>query len=182
LNNSEQPLKPSITLFLDATHQAKITAKLLRDLGISVEVHKRYFLPTESDPVWIADCTRRGWAIISGDKGIEYDGVNRHAVVTARAKIFLLTDTESRGTEWAASLVMARHKILRTAAENNGPFYCAIEKGKDDHVGKPNFLEGGGPIPKATMTEAQIAVPETVIVPEAKESAPKHPTLFPEED
>jgi len=99
-------------LFLDATHQAKITAKLLRDAGVSVEVHKRYFLPNEADPVWITDCTRRGWAIISGDKGIEYDGVNRQAVATSRAKVFVLADTNSRCVDWAASLVIARHKIL----------------------------------------------------------------------
>jgi hypothetical protein len=129
-------------------------------LDISVEVHKRYYLPAAPDPEWIADATHRGWVIISGDKGIREDGINRHAVIKACAKVFLLTDTESRGAEWAASLVMARHKILKIAAENSGPFYCVVDKGHDNHVRKPEFFEGGGPLPiPILMPESQIGVP-----------------------
>jgi hypothetical protein len=171
-------------LFLDATHQAKITAKLLRDAGISVEVHKRYFLADAPDPERIADCTQRGWAIISGDKGIELDGVNRQAVVTARSKVFILADTTSRCVDWAASLVIARQKILKIVEDNEGPFFCNVEKGNDEHVGKVRFLEGGRPNPKAeSMSEAQIAVPESAPAPEDKQTeTPRHPSLFPEDE
>jgi PIN like domain len=161
LTSSNQQPSSSITLLLDRTHQAKITARLLRELNVSVEVHKRYYLPEEPDPSWIADSTGRGWVIISGDKGLEYDGINRQAVETVKAKVFLLTDTESRGAEWAAALVLARHKIIKIATENEGPFYCTVEKGRDDHVGLPRFLKGGGPLQKpARMSEAQIPTPE----------------------
>jgi hypothetical protein len=173
LSNLERQPSSSITLLLDRTHSAKITAKLLRDLGVSVEVHKRYYLPEEPDPSWIADASGRGWTIISGDKGIEYDGVNRYAVTTAKAKVFILADTESRGAEWAASLVMARHKILQIASEHSGPFYCTVEKGKDDHVGKPRFMADGGPLPKpASMNESQVAVPEPSLTKPVPEPDP----------
>jgi hypothetical protein len=179
LSNSTQP-DLSVTLFLDATHQSKITAKLLRDLGVKVEVHKRYFLPNEPDPNWIANTSARGWAIISGDKGLEYDGINRQAVREAKAKVFILADTTSRTIEWASSLVLARHKILSIAADNNGPFYCQIEKGKDDHVGKPQFLDDGGPIPKPEgVSESQMAVPDKqAAVTELKPKMPKNRNLF----
>jgi len=149
-------------LFLDATHQSKVTAKLLRDLDVNVEVHRRHYLPAVPDPEWIADSTSRGWVIISGDKGIREDGINRHAVIKARAKVFLLADTNSRGTEWAASLVMARKKILRIAEQNNGPFYCVVERGNDSHVHKPEFFEDGGPIPFSSISESQIVSPVQV--------------------
>lgn len=125
--------------------------------------------------MWIADCASRGWTIISGDKGIEYDGVNRRAVIDAKAKVFILADTTSRTIEWASALVIARHKILRIAAENNGPFYCDIEKAKDDHVGKPRFQDGGGPIPKAaSMSEAESAVPsDPTVSPALENDVPK---------
>jgi len=175
LSNSEQQPKSRTTLFLDATHQAKITAKLLRDAGVSVEVHKRYFLADAPDPEWIADCTQRGWAIISGDKGIEYDGVNRQAVVRSRAKVFILSDTNSRCVDWAASLVIARQKILKIVEENDGPFYCTVVKGSDDHVGKPEFLEGGGPIVKAPLFESQVPMPTVT----SAEPARKEPSSSP---
>jgi hypothetical protein len=138
-----------------------VTAKLLRDLDVSVEVHKRHYLPAAPDADWITDATQKGWLIISGDKGIEYDGINRQAVARCGARVFLLTDTESRGAEWAASLVMARHKIQRVATENRGPFYCTVEKGSDHHVKAPRFLEGGGPVPKVVaMVESQSSISE----------------------
>ena len=184
MSNSEQPKSPT-TLFLDATHQAKITAKLLRDAGLSVEVHKRYFLADAPDPEWIADCTQRGWAIISGDKGIEYDGVNRKAVAVSRAKVFILADTTSRCVDWAASLVLGRQKILKIVEENQGPFYCTVAKGSDDHVGKPNFLEGGGPIVKTPLLESQVAMPiaTPTEVPQESASGPVQPDIpFPPKD
>lgn len=154
----------SLTLFLDRTHQSKVTAKLLRDLDISVEVHRRHYLPATPDPEWIADVSQRGWVIISGDKGIRLDGINRYAVAKAGAKVFVLSDTESRGAEWAASLVAARHKILRIASENSGPFFCVVEKAGDTHVKSPDFMEGGGPLPKsASMLESQVFVPESSV-------------------
>lgn len=171
-------------LFLDATHQSKVTAKLLRDLDVNVEVHRRHYLPAAPDPEWIADAAGRGWVIISGDKGIREDGVNRHAVIKARAKIFLLADTTSRGAEWAASLVMARKKILRIADQNNGPFYCVVEKGTEHHVHKPEFFEEGGPIPSPPINESQIAVPipgETEVNPSVPSPATQEKIHFPEE-
>jgi hypothetical protein len=167
---------------LDATHQAKITAKLLCDAGVSVEVHKRYFLADAPDPEWIADCTHRGWAIISGDKGIEYDGVNRQAVATSRAKVFILSDTNSRCVDWAASLVIARHTILNLVENNEGPFYCTVDKAKDDHVGNVRFLEGGGPKAKAVIVESQVAaapVSEIITSTEADDAdLPAQESLF----
>lgn len=182
--NSLQPKPSSIVLFLDATHQSKVTAKLLRDLDVNVEVHRRHYLPAAPDPEWIADATGRGWVIISGDKGIREDGVNRHAVIKARAKVFLLTDTNSRGAEWAASLVMARKKILRIAEQNNGPFYCVVEKGNEHHVHTPEFFEEGGPIPSSSISESQIAatIPAKVEVsPINSAPAIQEKILFPED-
>lgn len=153
-------LQPSPTvLFLDATHQSKVTANLLRDLDVRVEVHRRHYRPDAPDHEWIAEVTQKGWVIISGDKGIREDGINRHAVIKARAKVFILADTNSRGAEWAASLVVARNKIIRIAEQNNGPFYCGIDKGNDHHVHKPEFFEEGGPIPQPQVNESEIAVP-----------------------
>jgi hypothetical protein len=146
----------------------------LRELDVDVQLHKRHYLPTAPDPEWIADAAQRGWVIVSGDKGIENDGINRYAVGRSAARVFLLSDTESRGAEWAASLVMARHKIQRVVTENRGPFYCDVEKGNDHHVKKPRFLEGGGELPKAqSILESQVAAPD-VDGSQPASTQPKH--------
>jgi hypothetical protein len=161
LNNFLEKLPEfAVTFFMDRTHQSKVTAKLLRDLGVPLELHKRHYLPDTPDPDWIKDCSKNGWLIISGDKGIEYDGINRFAVAESRAKVFLLADSSSRGAEWAASLVLARHKIARLAETHNGPFYCSIEMGGDKHVGNARCFDGGGPIEHQTIPEYAISVPQ----------------------
>ena len=73
----------------------------------------------------------------------------------------------------AASLVLARHKILRIVTDNEGPFYCTVEKGNEDHVGKLRFLEGGGPVIKiASMVDSQVPAQEPVPVSSNTEPVP----------
>jgi hypothetical protein len=168
-----------VTLLLDRTHQSKVAEKLLRDVDVSVEIHKRHYLRDAPDPDWIADASARGWAIISGDKGLELDGINRHAVVKNAARVFLLADTNSRGAEWAAALVAGRHRIIKIAGENRGPFYCKINKTSEQHVEKPEFLEGGGPLPRVHVEAVAASAPQSAEQPSAPTEENSQIKLFP---
>jgi PIN like domain len=159
LHNSK-PLEPYGVLFLDCTHQSKIALKLLSALGCYVERHRTHFLPDAPDDEWIPVCASKDWIIISGDKGIIRDGINRAAVQESRAKVFILADTEGKGADWAAALALAARKILNMASLSNGPFYCNIERGKDSHVGRIEYLPGGGPISVQPISEAVISTPD----------------------
>ena len=157
-----KPLEPPGTLFLDCTHQSNIAIKLLRALGCSIERHKTHFLPDAPDDEWIPVCAARNWIIISGDKGIIADGINRAAVQESKAKVFILADTEAKGADWAAAIALAARKILWLASKNDGPFYCKVARPTDAHVGKIEYLPGGGPIAVLPLIESVIAVPDAV--------------------
>jgi PIN like domain len=159
LSNSK-PLRVPGILFLDCTHQSNIAIKLLRALGCSVERHKTHFLPDAPDDEWIPVCASNKWIIISGDKGIINDGINRAAVQESKAKVFILDDTTGTGADWASAIALAARKILWLASANDGPFYCRVARPTDSHVGKPEYLPGGGPIVVAPIVESAIAVPE----------------------
>jgi hypothetical protein len=137
-----------ITLFLDRTHESRLMVRMLRGIDAHIQCHGTYFRQDEDDHIWIPTVAQKGWAIITGDKGIENDGINRQSVIDAKAKVFLLDDSNSRGAEWAASLVLAHRRIMRIAERNNGPFYCTIRKGSDAHVDESDirYHAGGGPI------------------------------------
>ncbi|MGA2909792.1 MAG: hypothetical protein ABSE36_18985 [Terracidiphilus sp.] len=155
--SSGQP-NPSVVLFLDRTHESHLMIKMLRGIGAAFQRHGTFYKPDEDDHVWIPDVARQGWVIISGDKGIEKDGINRQSVIESKAKVFLLDDTSSKGAEWAASLVLAHKRIVRIAAENRGPFYCTVRKGSDAHVDESElrFHSGGGPaVPGPTPTDKE---------------------------
>lgn len=151
-------------LFLDRTHQSGLMIKMLRGISASFHRHSTHFKPDEDDHVWIPKVASQGWVIISGDKGIESDGLNRQSVIDSKAKVFVLSDTHSKGAEWAASLVLAYKRILRVAEENNGPFYCTVDKGSDSHVGEVRHEVGGGAIVKPTP----VAVPPKVVAEKPK--------------
>lgn len=96
MSNSKQP---DITFFLDRTQGRNVMAALLRRVGMNVQVHHDHFAPDADDDVWIAACGKQNWIIITGDKGIEKVPFNRQAAIDAKAKVFVLTDTNSRAEE-----------------------------------------------------------------------------------
>lgn len=156
---------------------------MLKKLGVSLQLHKEHFVHDAPDDEWIPVVAAKGWAIISGDKGIEFDGINRAAVQTHKAKVFTLADTTMRGVEWAATLVAARKKIYAIAEQNIGPFYCTIEPVGDGHVGKPRFLPGGytlqvEPVPETLFPVSDKGTDEVKESPKIEDSPPQTPPLF----
>ncbi len=154
MSSSPQSAEPSVTFFLDRTHQSKHTVRLLRLLGVPVEVHNSHFVPDAADDEWIPVCAAKGWIILTGDQGIENDGINRAAVIQSGAKVFTLYCHKAKGLEMTAALITARKKIARTAVNSVGPFYCPISMVGDSHVGSPKFYPGGYAIKQDKMTKA----------------------------
>ena len=71
------------------------------------------------------DCPvgKEGWVAISGDKRIEKNVVNRQAVIDAKCKVFLLTDTNSMSEEWAAAVILGRVKMATVIRKNDCAFF-----------------------------------------------------------
>ncbi len=83
---SSAPLSGRVVLFLDRTHQSRLLIKMLRGIHASCEAHSTYYSQDADDNKWIPDVAGKGWVIISGDKGIEKDGINRQCVIDSQAK------------------------------------------------------------------------------------------------
>jgi hypothetical protein len=160
LSSSPQSPEAAVTFFLDRTHQSKHTVRLLKSLGVPVEVHQTHFEPEAPDDEWIPVCAAKGWVILTGDQGIEKDGLNRASVIQSGAKVFTLICYKAQSLEMTAALIAARKKIARTAADNVGPFYCRIEMLGDSHVSPPKFYPGGYALEKEKTAESSIEVPK----------------------
>ncbi len=118
-------------------------ATLLRRVGMKVKtIHQVYPKRKHEeikDPEWIARCGKEGWVAISGDKRIEKNVVNRQAVIDAKCKIFLLTDTNSMSEEWAAAVILGRVKMATVIRKNDCAFFSTISKQSDSHVSHARF-------------------------------------------
>lgn len=141
---------------------------LLRRVGFKVksifEVYPRKRHESTSDPTWIKRCAKENWIAITGDKKIELNPINKQAVIDAKCKIFVLSDSNSKAEEWAAAVICGRDKIINTVRKNEGPFFANIGKQSHSHVTKPRFPEeeskkkaallGGGTSGKQEQREA----------------------------
>jgi hypothetical protein len=179
LRTSKRPSFDGV-LFLDRTHQTKIIRKILGALQCPIQYHRTLFSPDAPDDEWIPICAEQNWVIVSGDKGIIRDGINRKAVEISKAKVFLLADTDSSGAEWAASIALGARKIFRLARANDGPFYCKVEIGGDTHVGSVEYLSGGGPISVVSAPETMLQASGDLKKSKAKSprsDKPAHPSI-----
>ncbi len=142
---------------------------LLREVDVAIEPHNLHFAKTLDDHIWIPEVARRGWAIISGDKRIE-SGINRVAVVESAAKVFILSETNSRPIFWGAAFITGLNAILRCVQNNNGPFFADISRDSAHHVGYPRFAAHGGPIHREADLDVPVEREEKQIV-QIKESS-----------
>jgi hypothetical protein len=111
--------------------------ELLRKAGLRIVCHSDEFADDMTpDPVWIEYCAGKDWVIVTGDKAIETDPINRQAVIDFKAKVFLLDENNSRAVEWASAIVVGRRKLVATAHESDGPFFASVRKNAGGVVSK----------------------------------------------
>ncbi len=96
--------------------------------GLKIECHSPHFDNEEADDVWIRECAKRGWVIVTSDKNIENDPINRQAVVDSKARIFFLEEGTVRAIFWAAAIIVSKLRIYEIISLNIGPFFANIRK------------------------------------------------------
>ena len=107
---------------------------LLERMGFEVELHKNYFVDDADDDQWIPEVAARQWVILSGDKRLSVEPVNKDAVKASKAQVLLVTDTNSLSEQWAASIIVGRRRIQELLEKHPGPVFIKIGKDAREHV------------------------------------------------
>lgn len=138
-----------------------------------------------NDPEWIKLCGENNWVVISGDKRLETVPENRQAVIDAKAKVFLLTDSNSFPEIWAAAVIVGRYKIQEIIDANPGPFFVNITKRADTHVARLRLpygyvrpihtSEAAPPVGEEEQPPQDVSATETA---EAKQNTTRDRGLF----
>ena len=121
-------LEQSEPLFLDHNLGNKQLPALLRMAGLKVECHLANFDKEELDDVWIRECAKKRWVIVTSDKNIENDPVNRQAVIESGARIFFLDEGSARAIFWASAITVSKERIYTIVLNNKGPFSANISR------------------------------------------------------
>jgi hypothetical protein len=123
-----QPEDNRPVVFIDRTlTSAKLAAHLNAFREWRIELHHSWFQGNCPDPVWIRDCAKKGWILLSGDKEIRRSPENVEAVRQSKAQLFYYNPKNKRVEDYMGILATARHRILRLAKNNRGPFFASID-------------------------------------------------------
>lgn len=82
------------------------------------------------DKDWLPRAGAQGWVVLSRDKGIRRRPAELRAVMNSGVRLFVLTSAGNL-SRWDTLELLVRRwaDITQTAAQNDGPFICAVTRG-----------------------------------------------------
>ena len=88
----ESPAKQleNIIFFVDRS-SGKQLAEGLKELGLNVEKHDDHFEQNTLDYVWLEKCGEMNWVVISSDKAIKKNFLEKQALIKSNLASFFFT-------------------------------------------------------------------------------------------
>ena len=141
---------------------------ILRGAGFKVhpiyEVYAGNSHETIADPEWIRLCAANDWVVVTGDKKLETVPENRQAIIDTKARVFLLSESNSPPEVWAAAIIIGHYKMDDILEANSGPFFVSITKRSDTHIGKlrlpPGYQPPEEPTPQSSSNGFELTSPD----------------------
>ena len=118
----------SLTFFLDHQIGRYQVAEALRAAGAKVEVHLDYFPGDMPDTDWIPKVAKRGWVLITKDKNIRRNPLERAAYEVAKLRGFVATGKDMNAKELGDLLVSCLPSMTRRVAGRTGPLMFTISR------------------------------------------------------
>ena len=119
----------SLTFFLDHQIGRYIVAQALRDAGARVEVHLDHFPGNKPDFEWIPVVGKRDWVLITKDRNIRRNPLERAAYEAAKLRGFVIAAGGMGGKELSELLVRHLSGMARRVAGRRGPLLFTISRG-----------------------------------------------------
>jgi len=102
--------------------------------GVKHERHGQHFRPGTQDTVWLPFIGEKGWTLITKDKRIRFNDLEKAAVVAYRVREFYFTSGNYSGAEMATMLTTALPEIIRLCRTQAPPFIASITKAGHVHL------------------------------------------------
>jgi hypothetical protein len=130
---SARPLSPSppeeFVLYLDENlcNTRAILDSLTR-LAVRFERHLAHFEPGIPDETWLPLVGSKGWILLTSDKRIRYNLLEKHALEIHSVREFVFTSGNLSGQDMAAALELALNKMRSFCRRNKPPFVASITR------------------------------------------------------
>lgn len=114
--------------FIDRNLGANVVPKALEETGLVVHRMADLYgdhLAEQDDATWIREVTGKGWVILSKDKRIRRNAIEKAAVVDVGARLFCLSTGELTGRQQAERFVHHGARMIQRCTKD-GPFIYLV--------------------------------------------------------
>jgi hypothetical protein len=101
---------------------------VLRAAGWKIELHGDHFKDDTPDEDWLLQVGAKGWVVLTKDKNIRHNEVERRAVVVANIRMFTLPSGNWKGQEMVDAYLNGRPKMGRVLKKQPAPFVAVVYK------------------------------------------------------
>lgn len=124
--SGKQPDPP--VFFIDQALGDKKVPGILSDAGFLVEKLIDHFPKGTLDTVWLTEVGKRGWVVLTKDKKIKTNQLERKALMDAKVAAFILTSGKLRGEEMGEIFIKAHSRMLKFLSDNSRPFIATVTR------------------------------------------------------
>lgn len=139
---SAHSLSPSppddFVLYLDENLcNARAILETLSKLGVPFERHLAHFSPGVPDETWLPWVGANGWILLTSDKRIRYNLLEKHALKIHAVREFVFTSGNMSGQDMAEALALALRKMRNFCHRTKPPFVASITRAGDVYLRWP---------------------------------------------
>ena len=134
---SPSPLE-DFTLYLDENLcNSRAILDTLARLGVRFQRHLDHFPRGTPDKTWLPLVGSKGWALLTTDKRIRYNFLEKRALEQNLVREFVFTSGNMSGHDMAAALELALPKMRKLCSKLRPPFVAAITRTGEVHLRWP---------------------------------------------
>lgn len=123
----KKPLEGPV-LFVDRCLGRDDVRIKLESAGAKVELHDDHFDQSVEDPKWIRSVSKRGWVILTKDKRIGRNTLERRTLMESKAAAFILTAVGVTGEQQADAFLKALPQIERLSSKYSRPLLATVSR------------------------------------------------------
>jgi hypothetical protein len=116
------------TFFVDRSSGKYGLGQGLQNLGINIERHDDHFTQTTIDVEWISHCGEKQWIIVSSDKNIKKNILEKQAILSAKVAAFFFTSAAITSAQQIEAFSKALPKISNFVLNQKRPFIATISQ------------------------------------------------------
>jgi hypothetical protein len=127
-SNAPRRRREPIVFFVDRCLEGATVIEKLRAAEVILELHKDHFAPDADDTEWPPAVADRRWVVLTRDKQVKRNALERQCLLLPGARSFILTGGNMTGEEMATVLIKHMRRITKIARKHPAPFIATVNR------------------------------------------------------